>query len=145
MRSDLRFILFLPQEELGQPALAAGQHLTETTLMSGTTMRLASDAALEAKARVGKPERLRQVKTLGVDGHIWRPSRIGQDRAVTIMVDLTRDRDGCLHARLLYAVVGRPGNAYKSWLQNQPKEFTAGMIPNLVGSSTRLSLRSTGV
>ena len=98
-------------------------------------MRLASDAALEAKARVGKPERLRQVKTLGVDGHIWRPSRIGQDRAVTIMVDLTRDKDGCLHARLLYAVVGRPGNAYKSWLQNQPKEFTAGMIPNLVGSS----------
>jgi hypothetical protein len=28
---------------------------------------------------------------LGVDEHIWRPSRIGVDRAVTIMVDLTRD------------------------------------------------------
>src|SRR5829696_9403416 len=34
MRSDLRFILSLPQEELGQPTLAAGQHLTETTLSS---------------------------------------------------------------------------------------------------------------
>jgi hypothetical protein len=34
---------------------------------------------------------------------------------------------------------------YQSWLQNQPKEFTAGMIPNLVGSSKRLSLLSTGV
>jgi len=65
----------------------------------------------EAKARVGKPERLRQVKTLGVDEHIWRPSRVGQDRAVTIMVDLTRDQDGCLHARLLDAVVGRSGTA----------------------------------
>jgi transposase len=81
----------------------------------------------EAKARVGKPERLRQVKTLGVDEHIWRPGRIGQDRAVTIMVDLTRDQDGCLHARLLDAVAGRSGTAYKSWLQNQPKGFTAGV------------------
>jgi transposase len=61
------------------------------------------------------------------------------------MVDLTRGKDGCLHARLLDAVVGRSGTAYKSWLQNQPKEFTAGMIPNLVGSSKRLSLLSTGV
>jgi hypothetical protein len=32
------------------------------------------------------------------------------------MVDLTRDQDGCLHARLLDAVVGRSGTAYKTWL-----------------------------
>jgi hypothetical protein len=31
------------------------------------------------------------VSTLGVDEHIWRPSRHGPDRAVTAMVDLTRD------------------------------------------------------
>jgi transposase len=43
------------------------------------------------------------------------------------MVDLTRDQDGCLHARLLDAVVGRSGTAYKSWLQKQPKGFTAGV------------------
>jgi transposase len=46
---------------------------------------------IEAKVRTGDPTRLTGVKTLGVDEHIWRPSRIGVDRAVTIMVDLSRD------------------------------------------------------
>ena len=41
------------------------------------------------------------------------------------MVDLTRDEDGCLRARLLDAVVGRSGTAYKTWLKNQPDGFTA--------------------
>jgi transposase len=41
------------------------------------------------------------------------------------MVDLTRDQDGCLHARLLDAVVGRSGTAYKTWLKNQRDGFTA--------------------
>jgi transposase len=62
---------------------------------------------VEAKARTSDPDRLKGVRTLGVDEHIWRPSRIGVDRAVTIMVDLSRDQAGCLHARLLDAVVGR--------------------------------------
>ena len=79
------------------------------------------------KQRPGSPgpNGLRDVKALGVDEHIWRPSRVGTDRAVTIMVDLTRDQDGCLHARLLDAVVGRSGTAYKTWLQAQPDGFTA--------------------
>jgi len=67
------------------------------------------------------------VKTLGVDEHIWRPSRIGVDRAVTIMVDLSRDQAGCLHARLLDAVVGRSGTVYKAWLKAQPDEFVDGV------------------
>ena len=67
------------------------------------------------------------VKTLGVDEHIWRPSRIGVDRAVTIMVDLTRDQAGCLHARLLDAVVGRSGTVYKAWLKAQPDGFVDGV------------------
>ena len=82
---------------------------------------------VEAKARVGDPGRLKNVKTLGVDEHIWRPSRIGVDRAVTIMVDLTRDQAGCLHARLLDAVVGRSGTVYKAWLKAQPDGFVAGV------------------
>jgi hypothetical protein len=42
------------------------------------------------------------VKTIGVDEHIWRPSRISStDKAVTVMVDLTRDDQGRLCARLL--------------------------------------------
>lgn len=66
-------------------------------------------------------------ESLGVDEHIWRPSRIGVGRAVTIMVDLTRDQDGCLHARLLDAVVGRSGTAYKTWLNTQPDGLTASV------------------
>jgi transposase len=59
---------------------------------------------VEAQARTANPDRLRGVKTLGVDEHNWRPSRIGVDRAVTILVDLTRDQAGCLHARPSWAV-----------------------------------------
>ena len=79
---------------------------------------------VEAKTRIGKAGRLAGVKTLGVDEHVWRPSKVGMDRAVTIMVDLTRDQHGCLHARLLDAVIGRSGTAYKTWLKAQPEGFT---------------------
>jgi transposase len=82
---------------------------------------------VEAKARTSNPDRLRGVKILGVDEHIWRPSRIGVDRAVTIMVDLTRDHAGCLHARLLDAVVGRSGSVYKAWLKTRPEAFIDGI------------------
>jgi transposase len=82
---------------------------------------------VEARARAADPNRLAGVKTLGVDEHIWRPSRIGFDRAVTIMVDLTRDQAGCLHARLLDAVVGRSGAVYKAWLKAQPDGFVDGV------------------
>ena len=43
------------------------------------------------------------------------------------MVDLTRDQAGCLHARLLDAVVGRSGTAYKAWLKAQPDGFIDGV------------------
>jgi transposase len=82
---------------------------------------------VEAKARISSPDRLSGVKTLGVDEHIWRPSRIGVDRAVTIIVDLSRDQAGCLHARLLDAVVGRSGRVYKAWLKAQPESFIDGV------------------
>jgi transposase len=82
---------------------------------------------VEAQARTANPDRLRGVKTLGVDEHIWRPSRIGIDRAVTILVDLTRHQAGCLHARLLDAVVGRSGSVYKAWLKTQPEAFIDGV------------------
>lgn len=82
----------------------------------------------EAERRVDDPARLTGVSTLGVDEHIWRPSRIGSsDRAVTGMVDLTRDEDGLLHARLLDVVPGRSGTAYATWLKAQPEAFTAGI------------------
>jgi transposase len=82
---------------------------------------------VEAKARTSHPNRLKGVKTLGADEHIWRPSRVGVDRAVTIMVDLSRDHAGRLHARLLDAVVGRSGSVYKAWLKAQPEGFIDGV------------------
>jgi transposase len=82
----------------------------------------------EAKRRVADPARLQGVDTLGVDEHIWRPSRIGDaDRAVTGMVDLTRDANGRLRARLLDVVPGRSGTAYAGWLKQQSQAFTAGI------------------
>ncbi len=82
----------------------------------------------EATRRVADPSRLEGVEVLGVDEHIWRPSRVGDaQRAVTGMVDLTRDPHGQLHARLLDVVPGRTGTAYAGWLKDQSNTFTAGI------------------
>ncbi len=81
----------------------------------------------EATTRTGRPERTAGVKTLGVDEHIWRPSMKRRERAVTIMVDLTRDEHGALQARLLDAVPGRSGTAYADWLREQGLEFTVAV------------------
>ena len=81
----------------------------------------------EATARLAEPRRLVGVDTLGVDEHIWRPRHRGADRAVTAMVDLTRDQHGRLHARLLDVVVGRSGTAYAAWLARQDTQFRAGV------------------
>ena len=43
------------------------------------------------------------------------------------MVDLSRDQDGCLHARLLDAVLGRSGSVHKAWLTAQPEGFIDGV------------------
>jgi transposase len=81
----------------------------------------------EAARRTSRPTRTRGVRTLGVDEHIWRPSHHGRDRAVTALVDLTRDERGHLHARLIDVVPGRSGTAYAGWLKAQAEEFTSGI------------------
>jgi transposase len=81
----------------------------------------------EAVRRTSDPGRGRGVRTLGVDEHIWRPSHHGRDKAVTAMVDLTRDEQGRLHARLIDVVPGRSGTAYANWLKAQLPEFIAGI------------------
>ena len=81
----------------------------------------------EASTRLAEPRRLVGVDTLGVDEHIWRPRHRGSDRAVTAMVDLTRDQHGSLHARLLDVVPGRSGTAYAAWLAGQGEPFRAGV------------------
>jgi len=82
----------------------------------------------EARERTSQPSRLAGMKTLGVDEHIWWPGRFrAGERAVTAMVDLTRDSEGRLHARLLDVVPGRSGTAYADWLKAQTEVFIAGI------------------
>ena len=84
-------------------------------------------SALKPRAEdlIKVPGRVRGVKTMGVDEHIWRPSkRSSTDKAVTVVVDLTRDENGCLHARLLDAVQGRSGRVFADWLTEQGVEVT---------------------
>ena len=81
-----------------------------------------------AKELVIRRGRLSGIRTIGVDEHIRRPSKIAaKDKAVTVMVDLTRDEYGCLHARLLDAVHGRSGKAYADWLTDAGVEVEASV------------------
>ena len=83
----------------------------------------------EAAERTIRPGRLAGVRTLGVDEHIRRPGRYRMgERAVTSMVDLTRDTDGRLHARLLDVRPGRSGTVYagSSILTGQGPGFSLG-------------------
>lgn len=76
-----------------------------------------------AQEAIGDVARLGGVTSLGVDEHIWKPSCRGADRAVTSMVDLTRDEHGRVRARLLDVVPGRSGTAYAAWLRSTPEAF----------------------
>jgi transposase len=80
---------------------------------------------VEAQRRADDPDRLRGVESLGVDEHIWRPGKFGAGREVTCMVDLTRDANGQVRARLLDLVLGRSGPAYAGWLDARRPEFRA--------------------
>jgi transposase len=73
------------------------------------------------------PGRLSGAKTFGVDEHIWRPGFRSTTKAVTVMVDLTRDEHGHLHARLLDAVEGRSGTVYADWLTDEGLEVTVSV------------------
>ena len=81
----------------------------------------------EAERRLAQPGRLDGVSALGVDEHVWRPGRFGAGRDVTGMVDLTRDQNGKVRARLLDLVPGRSGTAYRAWLDARDEEFRAGV------------------
>ena len=69
------------------------------------------------------------VTTLGVDEHLWHhvsPRKRGP-KELTGMVDLTRDKDGRVRARLLDLVPGRSGTVYKTWLDQRGTAFKAGV------------------
>ena len=79
------------------------------------------------QAMADDPARFDGVDILGVDEHIWH--HVGErdrgPRALTGMVDLTRDKEGHTRARLLDLVPGRSGKAYADWLAERGDAFRA--------------------
>lgn len=93
------------------------------TLWSHVRPKLADMAA--------DPTRLAGVNELGVDEYLWHhtPHKIKEKgpKALTGMVDLTRDAHGQVHPRLLDLVPGRSGSVLTAWLQAQGPAFTTGI------------------
>ena len=77
------------------------------------------------QAMADDPARFDGVTSLGVDEHIWHhvDERDRGPRALTGMVDLTRDQAGRTRARLLDLVPGRSGKAYADWLNARGDAF----------------------
>ena len=75
------------------------------------------------------PARFTGVSSLGVDEHIWHHAdqRKRGPKELTGMVDLTRDSDGRVRARLLDLVAGRSKKAYSDWLIERGPHFRAGI------------------
>ena len=75
--------------------------------------------------------RLAGVATLGVDEHVWHhtphKSATKGPTMLTGMVDLTRDSDGTVHARLLDLVPGRSGTVFAAWLTDRTAAFRDGV------------------
>ena len=78
--------------------------------------------------------RFKGVTSLGVDEHIWhhvstKPVEAGGrgPKELTGMVDLTRDQQGRVRARLLDLVPGRSAKAYADWLHARGNTFRAGV------------------
>ncbi|WP_218851431.1 ISL3 family transposase [Nocardioides panaciterrulae] len=101
----------------------------------GTTWRTlwrSIEPLLEAMAV--DPARFENVTSLGVDEHIWhhvstRPIKDGGrgPKELTGMVDLSRDQEGRVRARLLDLVPGRSGKAYADWLEERGNAFRDGV------------------
>ena len=77
------------------------------------------------QAMADDPARFDGVAILGVDEHIWHhvDERRRGPKALTGMVDLTRDQAGRTRARLLDLVPGRSGKAYADWLDARGEPF----------------------
>jgi len=117
---------------------AIGQLRFEHATIDGLARRLA--VSWWTLWRVVKPRledlaadenRFAGVATLGVDEHVWHhtphKSAAKGPPMFTGMVDLTRDQDGHVHARLLDLVPGRTGKAYATWLTDRSADFRGGV------------------
>ncbi len=101
----------------------------------GTTWRTVWTSIEPILATAAADEsRFENVTILGVDEHVWhhvstKPIEDGGrgPKELTGMVDLTRDAQGQVHARLLDLVPGRSGETYKSWLTERGESFRSGV------------------
>jgi hypothetical protein len=87
-----------------------------------------ANAAVLAEGRrvlIEDPHRFDGVAVIGVDEHCWRHTRRG-DKFVTVIIDLTPDRDKTGPARLLDMVEGRSKAVFK----------TPGSTPGALRSGT---------
>ena len=77
------------------------------------------------KAAAADESRFVGVTTLGVDEHVWHHVDVRKrgPKELTGMVDLTRDDQGHVRARLLDLVPGRTTKAYADWLHHRGKTF----------------------
>ena len=94
----------------------------------GTTWKTLWRAVRPRLVELAEDEsRLAGVSTLGVDEHVWHhtphKAQVKGPTMLTGMVDLTRDGDGTVHARLLDLVPGRSGTVFASWLSARTAEF----------------------
>ena len=102
------------------------QHLSVARVAEALAVawHTANDAVLAEGRRVliGDPARLDGVRVVGVDEHVWRHTRRG-DNYVTVIIDLTPIRDGTGPSRLLDMVEGRSKQAFKTWLADRPQAW----------------------
>ena len=98
-------------------------HLTisRTAANLGVSWHCANAAVLAEGHRrlIDDPARFDGVSVIGVDEHVWRHTRRG-DQYVTVMIDLTPVRDQTGPARLLDMVEGRSKQVFGRWLANRP-------------------------
>src|SRR4051794_16488369 len=106
------------------------QHLTVARVAEALAVSwdTANDAVLAEGRRglIGAPTRVDGVGVIGVDEHCWRHTRRG-DNYVTVVIDLTRVRDGVGPARLLDMVEGRSKHVFTTWLDAQTAAFRDGI------------------
>ena len=105
-------------------------HLTVSRVAAGlgVSWHTANSAVLaEGRRRlIDDPHRFDGVRVIGVDEHVWRHTRFG-DKYVTVIIDLTPNRDRAGPARLLDIVEGRSKAVFKQWLAGRPKSWRDGI------------------
>lgn len=102
------------------------QHLSVSRIVEGlgVTWNTANEAVLAEGQRllIDAPTRFNGVKVFGMDEHVWRHTKSG-DQYVTVIVDLTPVKAGTGTARLLDMIPGRSKAVFKTWLAEQNEQW----------------------